>query len=86
MSVDLPAPFSPSSATISPAFDMHADIGQRLRAAELLGHVAHSEQRLAGRCRTGDVVARSGATPCTHPLLAPRRARLAGPSCCGRPV
>ena len=43
ISVDLPAPFSPQMAWISPACTRDGDVGERLDARELLGDGAHLE-------------------------------------------
>ncbi len=45
MSVDLPAPFSPSRAWISPAPQLEVHAVQRRDAAEALRHAAESQQR-----------------------------------------
>ena len=45
ISVDLPAPFSPSSAWISPRLRSKSTPAQRLDAAEMLDDAAHDEQR-----------------------------------------
>ena len=42
--MDLPAPFSPSSAWISPGAQLEIDAAQRLDAAEPLGRVGHGKQ------------------------------------------
>ena len=44
MSVDLPAPLSPTSAMTSPGRDLEVDIGQRLHRAERLREVADLEE------------------------------------------
>ena len=44
ISVDLPAPFSPSSACTSPAAEVEIDAVERERAGEALGEAADGEQ------------------------------------------
>ena len=61
-SVDLPAPFSPSSAWISPLPDRQVDVVAGLQRAEDLRQAAHLEQ-VRGRCRT------QGLSPQSPPRL-----------------
>ena len=44
MSVDLPAPLSPTSAMTSPCAHLEVDVGQRLHRAERLREVADLEE------------------------------------------
>ena len=44
ISVDLPAPLSPTSAITSPGADLEVDAAQRLHGAERLGDVAELEE------------------------------------------
>ena len=49
--VDLPAPFSPTMAWISPAWKVEVDGLQRVRAGEALVEPAQFEDRRAGGVR-----------------------------------
>ena len=44
MSVDLPAPFSPSSACTSPSLTSEADVLQHFHADERLRHAGHDHE------------------------------------------
>ena len=50
ISVDLPAPFSPSSACTSPRADVEVDVVVGDDARELLADPAHLEDELVGHC------------------------------------
>ena len=79
ISVDLPAPFSPSSAWISPRSRSKSTPAERLDAAEMLDDAAHGEQR---RGRVQRRLARKRAHPqigwrggAATPAASPRRIR-----------
>ena len=57
-SVDLPAPFSPSSAWISPGADLEIDVVERLHAGKALADPGHAQERL-GHALSSQVSARS---------------------------
>ena len=53
ISVDLPAPFSPTMAWISPSIDVEVDAVERHRGAELLADALRARRRMAHRINAG---------------------------------
>ena len=64
ISVDLPAPLSPTSAITSPCAHLEVDVGQRLHRAERLRDAAKLEQRRWSRqgCCLDGISAQENAT------------------------
>ena len=86
ISVDLPAPFSPSTACTSPRRDVEVDVGQRRDGAEALADAAQRERGVmrftAETRRRGELARRCGvsATPrlCGDSELRGRHGQRAG--------